>query len=91
MAILSGGVIFLFLWPIQHNMHISYVNEKRTSGNVLQRLLLLHFTKAESTFFPLLVRSRRGNLRDIRSCSIAQARSDQARSDHINKRFLVPW
>ena len=40
-------------WPIQQNLHISYLSEKQRSSNILQRLLLFHFATAKPTvFFP---------------------------------------
>ena len=63
-------------------MQISFVNEKRTSCNILQRLSLFqNFAKAEPTLsFSLLIRARRGNLRDVRSRLTAQASESVVRS-----------
>ena len=41
--------ILFFFWPIQQNLR--YVNEKRTSCNILHRLLLFHFPRARSRVF----------------------------------------
>ena len=82
---------FFFFWPIQKNMHISYINEKRTSCNILQRLSLFqNFARAEPTLsFSHFIRSRRGNLRDVRSRSTAQASESVVRSHKINGSWFL--